>query len=353
MAGGYRLNLKRIAMNRAVAVIGAGAWGTTMSLILSRKGRPVHLWEYFPDYARQLAETRENPKFLPGVHIPENIMISADIEKTAADCREIVMAVPSQKLRASAKRLARAGVRPLRVITASKGIERGSLARMSEVVRQEFGQGTEVCALSGPSHAEEVSRSMPCSLVAASENKETAQAVQELFSTDSLRIYTSPDIVGVELGGALKNVIALAVGMVDGLGLGDNSKAALMTRGLAEIGRLGESLGANIETFAGLSGIGDLIVTCTSRYSRNRRVGEAIGRGLRLDEILKEMEMVAEGVETARSAKQLGERMKVDLPITLQVNRILFEEIPPLEAVQNLMRRPRKAELESSWLAEA
>lgn len=339
-------------MDRAVAVIGAGAWGTTLSLILSRKGRSVHLWEYFPDYARQLAESRENPKFLPGVRIPENVMISADIEKTTADCREIVLAVPSQKLRAVARRLAGTGVQPLRVITASKGIERESLARMSEVVRQEFGPDPEVCVLSGPSHAEEVSRGMPCSLVAASENEETAQAVQELFSTDSLRVYTSPDVVGVELGGALKNIIALAVGMVDGLGLGDNTKAALMTRGLAEMGRLGKSLGANSGTFAGLSGIGDLIVTCTSQHSRNRRVGEEIGRGRQLDEILKEMEMVAEGVETTRSAKQLGEKMKVELPITFQINRILFEEIPPLEAVRDLMQRPRKAELESGSLSE-
>ncbi|MCK5219094.1 NAD(P)-dependent glycerol-3-phosphate dehydrogenase [bacterium] len=331
-------------MDRLVAVIGAGAWGTTLALILSRKGCPVRLWEYFPDYARKLAETRENPKFLPGVHIPENITISADIEKTAADCREIVLAVPAQKLRAVAKRLAGSGFKPLRVITASKGIERGSLARMSEVVRQEFGPGPEVCVLSGPSHAEEVSRAMPCSLVAASENEKNAQTVQELFSTENLRVYTSLDVVGVELGGALKNVIALAVGMVDGLGLGDNSKAALITRGLAEIGRLGKSLGANPETFAGLSGIGDLIVTCTSLHSRNRRVGEEIGRGRQLDEILEGMEMVAEGVETARSAKQLGERMKVEMPITFQINRILFEDIPPLEAVRDLMRRPRKAE---------
>lgn len=339
-------------MDRPVAVIGAGAWGTTLSLILSRKGCLVRLWEYFPDYALRLAESRENLKFLPGVRIPENVMISADIEKTVADCREIVLVVPSQKLRDVARRLAGTGVQPRCVITASKGIEKGSLARMSEVVRQEFGPGPEVCVLSGPSHAEEVSRGMPCSLVAASENKETAQAVQELFSTDNLRVYISPDIVGVELGGALKNVIALAVGMVDGLGLGDNSKAALMTRGLVEIGRLGKSLGANSETFAGLSGLGDLIATCASQHSRNRRVGEEVGRGRRLDEILKDMEMVAEGVETARSAKQLGERMKVEMPITAQINRILFEEIPPLEAVRDLMRRPRKAELEPGWLSE-
>jgi len=339
-------------MDRSVAVIGAGAWGTTLSLILSRKGCPVHLWEYFPDYARRLAESRENPKFLPGVRIPENVSISSDIEETAADCQDIVLAVPSQKLRAVAKRLAGAGVKPRHVITASKGIERGSLARMSEVVRQEFGPSPEVCVLSGPSHAEEVSRGMPCSLVAASENKQTALAVQELFSTESLRVYTSPDVVGVELGGALKNVIALAVGIVDGLGLGDNSKAALMTRGLTEIGRLGKALGANSETFAGLSGIGDLIVTCTSQHSRNRRVGEEIGRGRRLDEILKEMEMVAEGVETARSAKQLGERIKVELPIIFQVNRILFENIPPWEAVRDLMGRPRRTEMEAGWLSE-
>jgi glycerol-3-phosphate dehydrogenase (NAD(P)+) len=333
-------------MSRPIAVIGAGAWGTTLAMILAQRGHDVRLWEYFPDYARVLDETRENPKFLPGVRLPDSIHITTDLAAAVSGCREIVMAVPSQRTRGVAERLAAGGGQPEVVVSASKGIEQNSLARMSEVLTAAFGSRAAICALSGPSHAEEVSRRLPCSLVAASPNREAAHRVQDLFMTEWVRVYTSPDIIGVELGGSLKNVIAIAAGAVEGLQLGDNTKAALVTRGLAEMGRLGQTLGARPETFAGLSGLGDLIVTCTSRHSRNRRVGEELGRGRTPADILQNMEMVAEGVDTARSAWALAQRTGVDMPITEQVNRILFAGIRPAEAVAALMGRTRKAEVE-------
>lgn len=329
-----------------IAVIGAGAWGTSLAMILTYRGFPVKLWEYFPDYARLLDETRENPKFLPGVRLPESIRITSDLAEAASGCREIVLVTPSQRTRGVARKLAEAGCRPEIVVSASKGIEQTSLARMSEVLAAEFNSVPAICALSGPSHAEEVSRRLPCSIVAASPDREAAHRVQDLFMTDWLRVYTSPDLIGTELGGSLKNVIAIAVGAVDGLKLGDNAKAALITRGLAEMQRLGVALGARPETFAGLSGMGDLIVTCMSQHSRNRRVGEELGRGRTLNDILQNMEMVAEGVDTSRSAKALAEKAGVDMPVTVQVNRILFEGVHPAAAVTALMQRVRKAELD-------
>jgi glycerol-3-phosphate dehydrogenase (NAD(P)+) len=340
-------------MNKPIAVIGAGAWGTSLAMVLAQNGYAVRLWEYFPEYALHLQTTRDNTKFLPGVKIPESIVITSDLGQAAADCDDLILVCPSQALRSVVRRLKEQSCRPDRVVSASKGIEKNSLARMSEIIREEFGSGPQVCALSGPSHAEEVSRGLPCSIVAASPAAEAGAHVQKLFSTDRLRVYTSPDIIGVELGGSLKNVIALAAGVVDGLGLGDNTKAALLTRGLAEICRLGKAMGANPETFAGLSGMGDLVVTCTSRHSRNRRVGEELGRGRTLAEILSNMEMVAEGVDTSRSAKQLAERMGVDMPITFQVNRILFEGVSAAEALVALMQRPPKPEVDPGLFTSA
>lgn len=333
-------------MTTPIAVIGAGAWGTTLAMILAHQGHTVRLWEYFPEYARVLDQTRENPKFLPGIRISEAIAITSDLNEAAAGCAEIVLAAPTQKLRGVAQQLARMPRPANLVVTASKGIEHDSLLRVSEILAELFKPDTAVCALSGPSHAEEVSRRLPCSLVAASVRAAAAARVQELFMTEWVRIYTSPDIVGVELGGALKNIIAIAAGVVDGLGLGDNAKAALVTRGLVEMRRMGLALGARPETFAGLAGLGDLITTCMSRHSRNRRVGEELGRGKKLPDILAAMEMVAEGVETARSAKRLAERLGVDMPITQQVNRILFEGLQPAAAVAQLMQRARKSEIE-------
>lgn len=331
-------------MTPTIAVIGAGAWGTTLALVLAQRGQRVRLWEFFPDYARVLDQTRENPKFLPGVRLPPELSVLTDLGEAARDAQVLVMAVPAQRTRGVAHALAASGARPELIVSASKGIEQGNLARMSEVLAAEFGAGPAVCALSGPSHAEEVSRRKPCSLVAASLHPEAARSTQDLFMTDWVRVYTHDDIVGVELGAAVKNVIALAAGAVDGLELGDNAKAALVTRGLAEMARLGRALGARDETFAGLSGMGDLIVTCMSRHSRNRRVGEELGRGRSLDEVLSRMEMVAEGVDTARSTRALAERLGVEMPITQVVNRMCFEGLRAAEAVPALMLRNRRSE---------
>ncbi|MEW6516588.1 MAG: NAD(P)H-dependent glycerol-3-phosphate dehydrogenase [candidate division FCPU426 bacterium] len=328
-----------------IAVIGAGAWGTALARLLANKGHQVRLWEHFPEYAEELRDTRENRKFLPGVPIPRSVEITSDPAEAVAGAELVVMVPPAQHFRAVARRLAAAGAKPRWVLSASKGIEHGSLSRMTEIIRKEFPAGVMAGALSGPSHAEEVGRDLPTSVVAAADDGQTAEVFQEAFMNDSFRVYTSEDIAGVELGGALKNIIALAAGVVDGLELGDNAKAALITRGLAEIGRMGAALGARAETFAGLSGLGDLVVTCTSRHSRNRRVGEELGRGRQLTDILAGMEMVAEGVETARSAYQLAQHLGVDLPITEQVYRLLFSGLPPAEAVKRLMQRPRKPEM--------
>ena len=334
-------------MNPDVAVIGAGAWGTTLALVLARRGYRPRVWEYLPDYAEVMRTTRRNPKYLPGVVLPDSLRITASLAEAVEGCTTWIMATPSQRLRSVAQALARTGGKPERVISAAKGIEQGSLQRMSEVLRAEFGPRPAVAVLSGPSHAEEVSREMPCSLVAASTDAETAEAVQGLFMSDAVRVYTSDDVVGVELGGSLKNVIAIAAGIVEGLGLGDNTKAALVTRGLAEIARLGLALGGRESTFMGLSGLGDLVVTCMSVHSRNRRVGEELGRGRTLDEILHDLEMVAEGVDTTRSAMGLASARGVDMPITEQVHRILFSGVSPQEALVRLMRRTPKAEHES------
>jgi glycerol-3-phosphate dehydrogenase (NAD(P)+) len=328
-----------------IAVVGAGAWGTALARLLANKGRQVRLWENFPDYTEVLRNRRENPKFLPGVVIPASVEITSDPGQAVAGADLVVMVPPAQHFREVAQRLVAAGAKPKWVLSASKGIEHGSLARMSEIIREVFPADVVAGALSGPSHAEEVGRDLPTSVVAAAAESRAAEVFQEAFMTDAFRVYTSPDLAGVELGGALKNIIALAAGMVDGLELGDNAKAALMTRGLAEISRMGAALRARPETFAGLSGLGDLVVTCTSRLSRNRRVGEALGRGRKLEEILSGMEMVAEGVETTRSTYQLAQRLGVDLPITEQMYRLLFSGVPPDRAVKELMQRPRKAEM--------
>lgn len=328
-----------------IAVIGAGAWGTALARLLALKSRRVRLWECFPEYAEVLRSRRENPKFLPGVAIPDAVEIVSDLGQAAAGAELVVMVPPAQHFRQVAQRLVAAGATPKWVLSASKGIEHGSLSRMSEIIRETFPADVMAGALSGPSHAEEVGRDLPTSVVAAAAKSRAAEVFQEAFMTDAFRVYTSSDVTGVELGGALKNIIALAAGIVDGLGLGDNTKAALMTRGLAEISRMGAALRARPETFSGLSGLGDLVVTCTSRHSRNRRVGEALGRGQKLADILTGMEMVAEGVETTRSAFQLARRLGVDLPITEQVYHVLFSELPPAQAVKRLMQRPRKAEM--------
>jgi len=327
-----------------ITVLGAGGWGTALAILLHDNGQRVHLWEFFPDRAEKLRSARRNETFLPGVTIPGGILITHRLEEALEDSAMAVFALPSHLIRELA-----AGAAPLlssgtQVVNVAKGLERKSLKRMSEVLEEELPGETPIVTLSGPSHAEEVSRGIPTAVVAASRSLPQGRRVQDVFMSPTFRVYTNDDLVGVELAGSLKNIIAIAVGICDGLGYGDNTKGALITRGLAEISRLGAALGARQETFAGLSGMGDLITTCASRHSRNRYVGEQIGKGRSLREILDSMEMVAEGVNTADSGRDLARRTGVEMPITEQVHGVLFEGKDPREAVNDLMTRDPKSE---------
>jgi glycerol-3-phosphate dehydrogenase (NAD(P)+) len=321
-----------------IQVIGAGGWGLALARRLVLKGHEVRLWCREEDNPDRLRETRESPALLPGVRLPESVEVVRDVDPDVAIA---VLAVPSHAMRTIA------GTYPLSSktirVSVAKGIENDTLLRMSEVIREVSG-ACPVTALSGPSHAEEVARDLPASVVVAGDDRAVCETAQEAFTGDTFRVYTSPDLVGTELGGSLKNVVAIAAGVCDGLGLGDNAKAALLTRGLAEIARLGVTMGADPLTFAGLSGMGDLIVTCCSRHSRNRAVGEKIARGMKLQEILDATPMVAEGVRTTRSACALAKRHGVDMPITEQVHRVLFENVGAREAVAELMLREPKPE---------
>jgi len=328
---------------RRVTVIGDGGWGTAVALVLCDAGREVTLWGYDPGYLERMRRTRINEKFLPGVRLPDTLRLEDGFAEAVAGADLVVSAVPTIHLRATWKGRAAALGADTPVVSLTKGIEHDTLLRPSEILAQMLGD-RPIAVLSGPSHAEEVARHCPTTVVASSRDAVLARKVQAAMITPYFRVYTSDDPVGVELGGALKNVIALAAGAVIGLELGDNAMAALMTRGLAEMTRLGVSLGARERTFAGLSGIGDLIVTCTSRHGRNRRVGIELGRGRRLGEILDGMSQVAEGVNTARSARALAARSGVELPICEQVFRVLYEDADPRQAVIELMTREPKPE---------
>lgn len=329
-----------------VSVLLGGCWGTALAMLLSENGHRTSLWQFFPELARTMAQTRENPDALPGVHIPEDILISSSLERVLEGCDLIVFALPAQHLRKIARMVAEVGPCPRLLVTGIKSIEPGTLARMSEVLSEELGvPASSVVALSGPSHAEEVSRGVPTTVVAACPDLDAARRVQKAFMTPTFRVYTNRDVVGVELGGSLKNVIALAAGICDGLGFGDNTKGALVTRGLAEISRLGMAMGAQASSFAGLSGLGDLVTTCASRHSRNRYVGEEIGKGRALAEVLEGMVQVAEGVRTTESAFGLSKKLGVEMPIAEQVHAILFEGRDPKRAVYELMTRDAKAEV--------
>jgi glycerol-3-phosphate dehydrogenase (NAD(P)+) len=324
------------------AVLGAGSWGTTLAVHLANAGHEVALWGRDPASLDQIAASRENRKFLPGITLPDRVKVQAKLE-VALDRSDVTLfVVPSQALRDVATRVAATGVRSLWAC-ASKGLELGTMARLSEVLTRTLDDPDPV-VLTGPSHAEEVARAIPTSLVAAARDDARARVVQELCSTDRLRVYTNRDVPGCEYGAALKNVIAIAAGVCDGLGFGDNTKGALLTRGLAEIARLGVAMGAERETFFGLTGMGDLIATAMSRHSRNRHVGESIGRGVSLDQTLAGMVMVAEGVHTARAARDLGRAHGLELPITDQVCAMLFEGTHPARALQALMSRDLKRE---------
>ena len=329
-----------------ISVLGAGGWGTTLAILLHYNGHNVTLWEYKKSYAKELIKKRVNTDYLPGIKIPKEIIITHDLEESTDDKNLIVLAVPSQFLRGVVKNIHYRKIEDAILVSVSKGIEKNSLMTMSQMLLDIFPHSSEnqIGVISGPSHAEEVSKRVPTAVVAASADIETSKTIQAAFMTSYFRIYASTDILGVELGGAFKNIIAIGAGIIDGAGFGDNTKAAIMTRGVAEISRLGLAMGARPETFAGLSGMGDLIVTCMSRHSRNRYVGEQIGKGKTLKEILKSMEQVAEGVETTRSAKQLAAKNDIETPITNEVYKILYEDKDPVKATTDLMTRDMKTE---------
>ena len=329
-----------------ICVIGDGAWGTALAINALANKHHVVIWGAFPEYLNEMRKNRENRKFLPGVKLPDELEFEDDINKALTGCRIIICATPTQFLRSVLKKMS-GNVSPDAVIVnVAKGIELDSWLKISEIIEQELGRVNYV-DLSGPSHAEEVARGVPTAVTAAGENIEDAKFVQQALMNDKFRIYTSTDVTGLELGGAIKNVFAIAAGIIDGMKLGDNPKAALMARGIAEMGRLGEALGGKRATFSGLSGIGDLIVTCCSGHSRNRHVGEELGRGRKLADILSDMGMVvAEGVPTAKGIRTLARQANVDIPIIEEIYKVLYEDRSAKDAVISLMSRSARHEEE-------
>ena len=329
-----------------ITVLGAGGWGTTLAIILHSNGHEVILWEYREEYARILEETRYNPTYLPNVFIPNEIKITHSLTESCTDRHMIVVAVPTQFIRSVLKDIKHLDFKNTTFVSVAKGIEKDTFLTVSQIILEEIPglSDSQVGVISGPSHAEEVSRKIPTAVVAASKDINTAQEIQGTFITSYFRVYSSSDIMGAELGGAIKNIIAIGAGIIDGANLGDNTKAAIMTRGIAELSRFGLHFGARPETFAGLSGMGDMIVTCMSTHSRNRYVGVQIGQGKKLKEVLASMEMVAEGVETCRSVYNLSKKVGVETPICEAVYQILFEDKDPIKATFDLMTRDMKQE---------
>jgi glycerol-3-phosphate dehydrogenase (NAD(P)+) len=328
-----------------VSVLGAGAWGTALGCVLAQKGYPVTLWSYEEEVARSISETRVNP-YLEGISLPPGIHVRTDLRAAVSGAELVVSASPSQFVRKVMGSVAEHLAPDALVVSASKGIELDTLLRMDEVLAQtlpkEMVRG--LCVLSGPSFAHEVATGLPTAVVIASRDERSAVRARDCFQTDTFRVYTNADVIGVELGGALKNVIALAAGTADGLGFGHNTAAALITRGLAEITRLGVAVGAEKATFYGLAGLGDLVLTCTGTASRNRTVGYRLGKGESLEQVLAEMTAVAEGVKTTRAAYELSRRHRVEMPITEQMYAILYEAREPLDALRALMTRDPKPE---------
>ena len=332
-------------MHRLNAVVlGDGGWGTTLAILLQRKGARVCLWGAFAQYSGYLNKARVNKKFLPGVKIPAEIEITHDLKKALEGKELVVIAAPSQHLREVLKKVKKNHYPKNAVyLSVTKGIEVGTLKRMSEIIHEELGR-VKVAVLSGPTIAQEVVTGIPTAAVIASGEANMRKRLQNIFITDKFRIYTNADVIGVELGGSLKNVIAIACGISDGLGFGTNTKAAILSRGLAEISRLGQAMGANAKTFSGITGLGDLVTTCISPHSRNRFVGQEVGKGKKISQIENHMQQVAEGVPTAKSAHFLSIKYKVDMPITKEVYSVLYKNKSPLEAVKDLMTRAKKEE---------
>ncbi|MBS3995405.1 MAG: NAD(P)H-dependent glycerol-3-phosphate dehydrogenase [Alkaliphilus sp.] len=332
-------------MTIRICVIGAGSWGTALAISLSKKGHIVNMWMRNENQYSHMLTDRENIKYLPGVILPENIILYNNIYEAVKDAKIILLTISSQSIRAVIQNIKTIINKDQIIVNASKGLENSTLLRISQVIEGEVPENAYV-VLSGPSHAEEVCRDLPTTLVAASSKIEVAEYIQDVFISPSLRIYTNPDVVGVEVGGALKNVIAIGAGISEGLGFGDNAKAALMTRGIREVARLGQAMGAEISTFAGLSGIGDLIVTCTSMHSRNRRCGIKIGQGQKIEEAIESIGMVVEGVITTKVAYELSVKYQVEMPITTEIYNVLYQGCNAKEAVANLMIRSRTHEIE-------
>lgn len=331
-------------MDDVTCILGSGAMGIACAYLLSQHpGQRVRLWGRDAAHVAETAAARESVRLLPGIHIPESIELTADIEAAIADATLVLVAIPSAYLRNSLTHLAPHIPGQIPIVSVVKGMENSTQYRPSQIISEVLGEHP-LSVLSGPSHAEEICRRLPASVVVASEDLELARRVQTMFSTDRFRVYTNRDLLGVELAGAVKNVIAIAAGICDGLGFGDNAKSALITRAIVEMTRFGVMLGADPATFSGLAGLGDLITTCFSPYGRNRRVGERLGRGETLAQILQTMESVAEGVPTSRSLFECSQRLKIEMPLTTEVYRVLFEDKSPAEATNDLMLRPQKGE---------
>ncbi|MBU1863322.1 MAG: NAD(P)-dependent glycerol-3-phosphate dehydrogenase [Candidatus Omnitrophica bacterium] len=332
-----------------IAILGDGGWGTALALVLARKGLSPTLWGVFPHYIEEIKITRENKKYLPRIKIPQTINFSSNLQQVVEQNDVLVVAIPTIYLRGILEKISTCNVSRKIVVSCVKGIENETLLTPSRIIHECL-RDIKLAVLSGPSHAEEVARNIPTCVVATSENHAVAKKVQEIFMETRFRVYTSNDLIGVELGGALKNVIAIAAGLCDGLDFGANTKAALLSRGLQEIIRLGIVLGAKAETFFGLSGMGDLVTTCISSYGRNRSVGERIARGEKIKDIVGSMEMIAEGVKTTRSAFNLAEKHSIDMPITSEVYQVLYKNKSPLQSISDLMLRDSKDEIDKQTI---
>lgn len=327
-----------------ISVIGAGSWGTALAWLLYNNGHKVTVWSIMEDEIKMLSEEREHKQKLPGVKLPEDMEFTTNLKDACSDRDLLVLAVPSPYTRSTSHSMSPFVREGQLIVNVAKGIEEHSLMTLSDIIEEEIPQA-EVAVLSGPSHAEEVGRGLPTTIVVGARKKSTAEYIQGLFMSPVFRVYTSPDILGIEIGAALKNVIALAAGTADGLGYGDNTKAALITRGIAEISRLAVAMGAQAETLSGLSGIGDLVVTCASVHSRNRKAGYLIGQGRTMKEAMDEVQMIVEGVYSAKAGLALSEKYGIDMPIIRAVNQVLFEDMSAADAVKELMLRDRKEEI--------
>ena len=335
-------------LKKRISVLGTGGWGTALSIVLHNKGHNVTLWGSTPDYVEYLKKHRENKKYLKGIEIPSDLKITSDIAETQIETDLIVIAIPTPYVRKTIKPFKNHYLPGTPIVSVIKGIENETLMRGSEILRDVLGE-QPIALLLGPSHAEEVARKLPTTVVIACNDIQVAKEIQDIFITERFRVYTNTDVIGVEIGTSVKNVIAIAAGICDGLGFGDNSKAALITRGLAEMMRLGVAMGGQRDTFSGLAGLGDLITTCVSPYGRNRMVGEQIAKGKKLSQILEEMDQVSEGILTTKSVCKLANKYNVEMPITKEIYNVLFEDKDPIKAVNELMVREPKSEIEEIY----